>query len=798
MKNIFLKLFSSFLLFCFLLSSAQALDFNDLVLKTTLKAHRGSVTSLVRSPNGTQVAFSTASYVHVFDLASQKIVYSLVGHKGFVSSIAWSFNGKYLLTASYDATAKLWLAGTGKLLRSVTVTGGTDLNVARFAPDAKTFATGGDDKIVRVWDTQTGKLLRSLKGHTGIIQTLDFASNGKMLVSGDIAGGLRIWNLSGQLIKELKSDQTSVNQVGFSPDAKTLVSLGDKTVNLWTVAKWTVQSIPNKTDSSMIGFSWSPNGKTIALVATGSVVRLLDFEHKNSFSLIGEHSDSAYTVIWLNPKTLISGGADGLARVWDVKSKKQLLEFSGFISRVKKMVFSPDGGLFATIANETDIQIWKSSDNTPLQTLKADFPAWQTTIAFNSTGSELVSGDDFGHVKLFNLATGSLKLDFNNDDRAISSISFTPDDKNVVYLDTVGKIGLLATSDFTPTDFDKASDDRGIGFVFSPDGLKLIVSHESGTIKILNFATGTLVESFNPSEAGINAMALNFNGDKIAIGTSSGTVKILDLKGQNLWSSQISSTELLVVQFSKDDLTLAVGGADGTLRLYDAVNGKVLFSLATFNDWIYAIAFNQDGTRLLVGTGTLNAGGTISIFGASDDRNIFKTEVVSPPKPGIGTDWSSLNFNKVFKLRYSSQYKVVGFNADKLELASLANPDAPNVLVQSFNLKNASSLLEDALFAAREKCALELITLCTDPITVATFNSTVGTLGYEIMFGPYTSLTGKASKFAPTLPLIALDARASNQNNFVLLSLKPNAKVNTQAASALLRDVANNIDFESL
>ena len=173
--------------------SASALEFSNLSLKAAISAHRGTVTQLVRSPDGKQIAFATTSYVHVFNLFNGKLAYSLIGHRGYISSLAWRNDGQQILTSSYDNTAKLWQAGTGQLQRSVTVNG-VDLNIAVFSPDGKNFVTGGDDRLLRVYETESGKLLRSLKGHEEIVEALAYSANGKMLASGDDRGELRIWS----------------------------------------------------------------------------------------------------------------------------------------------------------------------------------------------------------------------------------------------------------------------------------------------------------------------------------------------------------------------------------------------------------------------------------------------------------------------------------------------------------------------------------------------------------------------------------------------------------------------------
>ena len=133
--------------------------------------------------------------MEVWDLQTKDASRTLKAHDdSFGGFAAFSPDGKYVLTASVDRTARLWDAATGSEVRVFehpNVVG----SIA-FSPDGKTIATGGEDNVNRLWDVNTGELLDTFVGHTGFVQGVSFSPDGRLLLTGSADRTARLWDLA--------------------------------------------------------------------------------------------------------------------------------------------------------------------------------------------------------------------------------------------------------------------------------------------------------------------------------------------------------------------------------------------------------------------------------------------------------------------------------------------------------------------------------------------------------------------------------------------------------------------------
>lgn len=286
---------------------------------------------------------------------SGDIIKNFYAHNGKVKSIAYTSDGKYLVSAGTDGSINFWSTTNYTRINSIkfngfavvsddgtlTAASGLDKNnkiwytnngkeifrtgklidyrrSIAISPDNKIFA-GSSFSEIQLFDITAGKLKKIIAGHNGWINSIRFSLDGKRLITGSTDMSAIIWNVeSGEIIWQLKGHLAGINVVKFSPDGK-LAATGssDGMIKIWDTER----------------------GKEIVSVQKNrNIIKTL------AFSPCGRY--------------LVSGGTDKTIKVWQSVNGCEICSRPAGDAIVNEVSFSPDGRLLAVCGEDNFIKIF--------------------------------------------------------------------------------------------------------------------------------------------------------------------------------------------------------------------------------------------------------------------------------------------------------------------------------------------------------------------------------------------------------------------------------------------------------
>jgi hypothetical protein len=211
------------------------------------------------------------------DLPHPALIRTLAGHTGSVRICAVSPDGRWIISASWDRTLKVWDAITGEV--HLTFTGHMDrVTGCAVSPDGHWIVSAPRDRTLKVWDAITGEVRLTLTGHTGIVTGCAVSPSGHWIVSASSDKTLKVWDAAtGEVRFTLTGHTDGVRGCSFSPDGRWIVSASrDKTLKVWDVATGQGSLTLAGHAGTVRGSAISPDGRWIVSASYDRTLKVWD------------------------------------------------------------------------------------------------------------------------------------------------------------------------------------------------------------------------------------------------------------------------------------------------------------------------------------------------------------------------------------------------------------------------------------------------------------------------------------------------------------------------------------------
>ncbi len=343
----------------------------------------GGINALAPHPDGTRVVTAeTDRRVRVRSITPREPFRTIEAHDGTVACLAFSQDGRLLASAAGDQVVHLWNAHTG---RQVHPLGGVARPVAQlaFSADGKYLVTVGrpaEDANraiqVLVWDTATGMKVGEVPGLWGESASAGFSPDGKRLLVAIPGKELLIWDLQKRQAVERLDDladspraNVEASRVAVSPDGNR-IALAERTglkvfqrVAGMIGDKWRV-SQPLQAIPGLNGLVWGPRGAYL-LVGSPSGVLVLDTSAgKVVGRWIATYPDARSMTVSVDGKRVFTGMGNKSAYVWEVVDSgkhRRLLALRGTAEEITCLIASPDGRRLAAGCTDGRLVLWDAA-----------------------------------------------------------------------------------------------------------------------------------------------------------------------------------------------------------------------------------------------------------------------------------------------------------------------------------------------------------------------------------------------------------------------------------------------------
>ncbi|UQA56986.1 protein kinase domain-containing protein [Polyangium aurulentum] len=524
---------------------------------------------------------------------------AVLNHPDVVDTAAWSPDGKRIVTASRDKTARVWSAdgmGDPRVLR-----GHQDaiFSIA-WSPDGKRIVTASQDKTVRVWSADGMGDPLVLRGHEKAVYQVAWSPDGKRIVTASLDKTARVWGADGTgdpLV--LRGHEEAVRQVAWSPDGKRIVTASwDKTARVWSADGTGAPRVLRGHEQPVRQVAWSPDGKRIVTASWDKTARVWSADGTGDPRVLRGHERELNSLAWSpDGKRIVTASLDKTARVWSADGTGDPRVLRGHEDTVRWVAWSPDGKRIVTASLDKTARVW-SADGTGDPRVLRGHESLVYSAAWSPDGKRIVTASEDKTARVWSANFDPLVL--RGHEGSVHSAAWNPDDKHIVTA-SKDKTARVWSADGTgdPRVL-RGHEDMILSTAWSPDGKHIVTASEDKTARVWD-ADGTGdPRVLRGHEQAVSSAAWSPDGKRIVTASKDKTARVWGADGTG--DPRVlrgHEREVHSAAWSPDGKRIVTASEDRTARVWSADGTGAPRVLRGHEDTVRWVAWSPDGKRIV-------------------------------------------------------------------------------------------------------------------------------------------------------------------------------------------------------
>jgi WD40 repeat protein len=544
-------------------------------------------------------------------------------HEQYPVSVVYAPSGDSIYTSSRDGTVKQWNLQNGRVMKTWQLQ--KPLAAMALSPDSTLLAVAEgyrmspnidpsslpaqDEYTIHLIDLSTGAIKTRLSGTKGVIYSIAFSRDGKLLACGSQTGKsdpLRVWNVeTGQLERSFKVIHALLAVAWSADGSKLFAATTDRTLAVFdSKTGLQVLALPRER-GPIFAMTLSPDSRQLAMggelldEANTPVIKIFDAQSGKLQHTLAGHTSPVTSLCFTHEGKLISGSAkpEASIKVWDIPLKTALTQYQGHCNDVIGLTSIRTKSSIISTSLDGSTRLWQTSQVKPARTL---FQGKQPVWALASQGKKLLAVGADQTATIWNMDTSKELHRFTEHQSPVTAGCFRPDGGEVA----------TGGGDFIIRLWDPATGKAGTtltghtgvitALVYSTDGKRLYSASADKTIRFWDIAEKKTLHTLSQHRSVVTTLALNDTGSLLASGGADNLIRIWRTHDASELRSLIGHTGAVTgLSFSPGGTMLASVGADGLTKIWDPVNqGKAMKTMAGHSGQLMAIAFSPNNKYL--------------------------------------------------------------------------------------------------------------------------------------------------------------------------------------------------------